>query len=264
MRIEVPRDRDGEFEPRIVPKHQREWRGFDDKILSMCGLGLSTQGIGERIKDIYNVEISPELVSRMTDEVKGLVDDWRSRPLEPLYPVVFFDALHANIRDEGHVVKKAVYIALAIRLDGQKEAFGMWVERNEGSKFWLGILNELKNRGVGDILIAAVGGLAEFPEAIDAVFPETEVQAHRAHGSQLCEVRAVQGPQGSCGGSQGSLPRPLRGRGPSCPRSVLREMGREIPSDLEIVAGPLERGRAVHEVLAGDPPRDTRQTRSSL
>jgi len=176
MRIEVPRGRDGEFEPRIVPKHRREWRGFDDKILSMCGLGPSTQGIRERIKDIYNVEISPELVSRMTDEVKGLVDDWRSRPLEPLYPVAFFDALRANIRDEGHVVKKAVYIALAIRLDGQKEALGMWVERNEGSKFWLGILNELKNRGVGDILIAAVGGLAGFPEAIDAVFPETEVQ----------------------------------------------------------------------------------------
>ena len=145
MRIEVPRDRDGEFEPRIVPKHQREWRGFDEKILSMYGLGLS-QGIREHIKDIYNVEISPELVSRVTDEVKGLVDDWRSRPLEPLYPVVFFDALRVNIRDEGHVVKKAVYIALAIRLDGQKEALGMWIERNEGSKFRLGKLNELKNR----------------------------------------------------------------------------------------------------------------------
>jgi len=113
MRIEVPRDRDGEFEPRIVPKHQREWCGFDDKILSMYGLGMATQGIRERIKDIYNVEISPELVSRVTDEVKGLVDDWRSRPLEPMYPVVFFDALRVNIRDEGHVVKKAVYIALA-------------------------------------------------------------------------------------------------------------------------------------------------------
>jgi len=146
MEIEVPRDRDGEFEPRIVPKHRREWRGFD-----------------------------------VTDEVKGLVDDWRSRPLEPMYPVVFFDALRVNIRDEGRVVKKAVYIALAIRLDGQKEALGMRVERNEGSKFWLGILNELKNRGVGDILIAAVDGLAGFPEAINAVFPKTEVQLCIVH-----------------------------------------------------------------------------------
>ena len=181
MEIAVPRDRDGEFEPQIVAKHQREWRGFDDKILSMYGLGLSTQGIREHIKDIYNVEISAELVSRVTDEVKGLVDEWRSRPLEPLYPVVFFDALRVNIRDEGHVVKKAVYIALAIRLDGQKEALGMWVERNEGSKFWLGILNELKNRGVGDILIAAVDGLTGFPEAINAVFPATEVQLCIVH-----------------------------------------------------------------------------------
>ena len=181
MEIEVPRDREGEFEPAIIPKHQREWRGFDDKILSMYGLGMSTQGIQENLKEIYNVDVSPELISRVTDEVKGLVEEWRNRPLEMFYPIIFFDALRVNIRDEGHVSKKSIYLALAIRLDGQKELLGMWIERNEGSKFWLGILNELKNRGVSDILIAAVDGLTGFPDAIHAVFPETEVQLCMVH-----------------------------------------------------------------------------------
>jgi transposase-like protein len=181
MEIAVPRDRDGEFEPKVIPKHQREWRGFDNKILSMYGLGLSTKAIQENLKEIYNVEVSPELISRVTDEVKGLVEEWRSRPLEPFYPVMFFDALRVNIRDEGQVSKKSVYLALAIRLDGQKELLGMWIERNEGSKFWMGILNELKNRGVKDTLIAAVDGLTGFPEAINAVFPDTEVQLCMVH-----------------------------------------------------------------------------------
>jgi transposase-like protein len=181
MEIEVPRDRDGEFEPQIIQKHLREWRGFDEKILAMYSHGMSTQGIQATIKEIYNVDISPELVSRVTDEVKGLVEEWRNRPLEPIYPVVFFDALRVNIRDEGHVSKKSVYLALAIRLDGQKELLGMWIERNEGSKFWMGILNELKNRGVQDILIAAVDGLTGFPDAINAVFPQTEVQLCIVH-----------------------------------------------------------------------------------
>jgi len=181
MEIKVPRDRNGEYEPQIVPKHQREWRGFDDKILSMYALGLSTKAIQENLKDIYNVDVSPETISRATDEVKGLVEEWRSRPLEAMYPVLFLDALRVNIRDEGHVSKKAVYIALAIRLDGQKEVLGMWIEQNEGSKFWMGILNELKNRGVQDILIAAVDGLSGFPDAINAVFEKTEVQLCIVH-----------------------------------------------------------------------------------
>lgn len=181
MEIEVPRDRDGEYEPQVIPKHQREFRGFDDKILSMYGLGLSTKAIQENIKEIYGVDISPELVSRVTDEVKGFVEEWRNRPLESFYPVVFFDALRVNIRDEGQVSKKAVYLALAIRLDGQKEILGMWIEKNEGAKFWLGIMNELKTRGVNDFLIAAVDGLSGFPDAINTVFPNTEVQLCMVH-----------------------------------------------------------------------------------
>ena len=181
MEIEVPRDRNGDFEPQIIPKHQREWRGFDEKILSMYGLGLSTKAIQDHIKDIYNVDVSPELISRVTDEVKGLVEEWRSRPLESFYPVMFFDALRTNIREEGHVVKKSVYLALAIGLDGQKEVLGLWIEQNEGSKFWMGILNELKNRGVKDVLIATVDGLTGFPDAINSVFPKTEVQLCMVH-----------------------------------------------------------------------------------
>jgi len=181
MEIEVPRDRNGEFEPQIIQKHQREWRGFDNKILSMYGLGLSTKAIQDNLKEIYNVDVSAELISRVTDEVKGLVEEWRNRPLEPFYPVVFFDALRVNIRDEGHVSKRAVYLALAIGLDGQKDVLGLWIEQNEGSKFWMGILNELKNRGMQDTLIAAVDGLTGFPEAINAVFPNTEVQLCIVH-----------------------------------------------------------------------------------
>jgi transposase-like protein len=181
LEIEVPRDREGAFEPGIVAKHQREWRGFDQKILSMYALGMTTRQIQDHLKDMYAVDVSPELISRVTDEVKGLLDEWRSRPLEALYPVLFLDALRINVREGSTVIKKAVYLALAIRMDGQKELLGMWIEQNEGAKFWMGIMNELKNRGVKDILISAVDGLTGFPEAIATVFPKTEVQLCIVH-----------------------------------------------------------------------------------
>jgi len=181
MPVEIPRDRDGSFEPRMIPKHQREFRGFDDKILSMYALGLTTRQIQDHLKDIYAVEISPELISRVTDEVKELASEWRGRPLEPFYPVLFLDALRVNIRDGGAVVKKSVYLALAIRIDGQKELLGLWIEQNEGAKFWLSIMNELKTRGVQDVLLAAVDGLTGFPDAIAAVYPKTEVQLCMVH-----------------------------------------------------------------------------------
>jgi transposase-like protein len=185
LTIEVPRDRDGEFEPQIVPKHRREFKGFDEKILSMYSLGLTTRDITQHLKDIYNVEVSAELISRVTDSVKDLLDEWRSRLLEAFYPIIFLDALVINVRESSQVIKKAVYLALAVRSDGKKELLGLWIDQNEGAKFWLGILNELRNRGVKDILIACVDGLTGFPEAINAVFPKTEVQ--------LCIVHMIRG-----------------------------------------------------------------------
>jgi len=181
LAIEVPRDREGEFEPEIIPKHQREFKGFDDKILSMYSRGMTTREITESLKEIYGVEVSPELISRVTDSVKDLIDEWRSRTLESFYPVLFLDALVINVKEGSHIVKKSVYLAMAIRMDGQKEILGLWIDQSEGAKFWLGILNELHNRGVQDILIAAVDGLTGFPEAINAVFPKTEVQLCIVH-----------------------------------------------------------------------------------
>jgi len=181
LQIDVPRDREGSFEPAIVPKHQREFKGFDDKILSMYSRGMTTREITEHLKEIYKVEVSPELISRVTDSVKELIEEWRKRTLEAFYPIVFLDALVINVKENSKVVKKAVYLALAVRLDGQKELLGLWIDQNEGSKFWYEVLSELKNRGVNDILIAGVDGLTGFPEAIKTVFPKTEVQLCIVH-----------------------------------------------------------------------------------
>ncbi len=181
LEIEVPRDREGEFEPEIVPKHQRDFKGFDDKILSMYARGMTTREIAAHLKEIYGTEVSPELISRATDSVKELLEDWRSRTLESFYPILFLDALVINVREDGKVVKKSIYMALAINLEGHKELLGLWIDQSEGAKFWLRILNELKNRGLQDVLIAAVDGLTGFPEAIAAVFPKTEVQLCIVH-----------------------------------------------------------------------------------
>ncbi len=181
LEIEVPRDREGEFEPEIVPKHQRDFKGFDDKILSMYARGMTTREIAGHLKEIYGTEVSPELISRATDSVKELLDDWRTRTLESFYPILFLDALVINVREDGKVVKKSIYMALAINQEGRKELLGLWIDQSEGAKFWLRILNELKNRGLQDVLIAAVDGLSGFPEAIAAVFPKTEVQLCIVH-----------------------------------------------------------------------------------
>lgn len=181
LEIEVPRDRDGTFEPAIVPKHQREFKGFDDKILSMYARGMTTREIAGHLKEIYQVDVSPELISRATDSVKELLDTWRNRTLDSLYPIVFLDAIMLNVRDDGKVAKKALYLALGITITGKKELLGLWIDQAEGASFWLRVLNELKNRGVQDILIAAVDGLSGFPEAITTVFPNTEVQLCMVH-----------------------------------------------------------------------------------
>ena len=179
--IEVPRDRRGDFEPQIVKKGQRRFNGFDDKILSMYARGMTTRDIQAHLFEIYKVEVSPELISSVTAEVLEEVKEWQNRPLEDLYPIVYFDAIWVKIRDEGHVVNKAAYLAIGIRLDGYKDVLGIWLEKEEGAKFWLKVITELQNRGLKDMLIACVDGLKGFPEAIESVFPNTQVQVCIVH-----------------------------------------------------------------------------------
>jgi len=179
--IEVPRDRNGSFEPKIVGKHQRRFTGFDDKILSMYARGMSTREIQGHLAEIYHVEVSPSLISDVTDAVVEEVKAWQSRPLESLYPVLFLDALMVKMRHDGRVENRAVYVAVGIDAQGQKDVLGLWTSANEGSKFWLQVLTDLKNRGVKDVFIACVDGLKGFPQAIETVFPQTQVQLCIVH-----------------------------------------------------------------------------------
>jgi len=176
MEIAVPRDRNGAFEPQLVKKHQRRLPGFDDKVVALYARGLTTREITGHLKELYGVDVSPSLISAVTDTVIEDVKAWQSRPLDAVYPIVYLDAIHLKMRSEGQVQNQAVYLALGINLDGHKELMGLWVGEKEGSKFWLGVLTELKNRGVEDILIACVDGLKGFPEAIETVYPKTQVQ----------------------------------------------------------------------------------------
>jgi putative transposase len=181
LELATPRDRNGTFEPQIVAKGQRRFEGFDQAIISLYSRGLTTREIEGHLLEIYGVEVSPALVSQVTDAVCADVKVWQNRPLEEVYPIVFFDALWGKVRADGTVVKVAVYLALGITLAGQKEILGMWVANTEGAKFWLHVLTELKNRGVRDIFIGCVDGLKGFPEAIEAVFPATQVQLCLVH-----------------------------------------------------------------------------------
>ncbi len=175
--INVPRDRKGEFEPQLVKKHQTTLTGdIEEKILSMYAKGMSTNDIDAHIREIYGIEVSDSTISRITDKIIPVVKEWQQRPLEEIYAVVFMDAIHYHVRSEGQIVKKAVYIAIGINMTGIKEVLGMWIGENESAKYWLSILNGLKNRGVEDILIACVDGLTGFDNAIEAVYPKTEIQ----------------------------------------------------------------------------------------
>lgn len=181
LEVAVPRDRDASFDPKIVRKGQTRIDGFDDKVISMYARGMSVRDIRGHLKELYGVEVSPDLISRVTDAVLEEVRAWQNRALETVYPVVIFDALRVKIRDEGIVRNKAVYLALAITRDGDRDVLGIWIENQEGAKFWLKVMNELKNRGLQDILIAVVDGLKGFPEAINAVFPEAIIQTCIVH-----------------------------------------------------------------------------------
>ena len=181
MVVETPRDRNGSFEPQILPKHQTRFDGFDDKILSMYARGMTTREIQGHLREMYGVEVSPALVSEVTDAVMDEVKAWQNRPLEPIYGIVFLDALYVKMRHEGRVENRAVYVAMGVDLEGRKEVLGLWTSANEGAKFWLGVLTELKNRGVRDVLIACVDGLKGFPQAIESVFPEARIQLCIVH-----------------------------------------------------------------------------------
>lgn len=181
MPIEIPRDRNGTFEPQIIEKHQTRFTGFDDNIISLYARGLSTREIQQNLEEIYHVEVSAGLISNVTNEVIEEVKTWQNRQLDEVYPIVYMDAIQFKVRDSGHVKNKAVYLAIGMTMDGLKEVLGLWIAQTEGAKFWLQVVTELKNRGVKDILIACVDGLKGFPEAIESVFPQTVVQLCIVH-----------------------------------------------------------------------------------
>ena len=194
VEIAVPRDRSGEFEPQIIKKNETSLAGdIEEKILSMYAKGMTTNDISSHIEDIYGLEVSDSLVSRITDKILPVVKEWQQRPLENIYAVVFMDAIHYNVRCEGRIVKKAVYIAIGINMDGKKEVLGMYVGENESAKYWLSILNGLKNRGVEDILITCIDGLTGFPEAISAVYPKTEIQQCISTNKKQYKICVLQG-----------------------------------------------------------------------
>jgi transposase-like protein len=181
VRIDVPRDRQGSFEPLLIPKHERRFTGFDDKIIAMYARGMTMREIQAFLEEQYGVEVSPELISTVTDAVMSEVAAWQARPLEPMYPVVFFDALRVKIREDAVVRNKAIYLALGVLPDGTRDILGLWIENTEGAKFWMKVFNDLKTRGVGDILIAVTDGLKGMPEALGAVFPQTTLQTCIVH-----------------------------------------------------------------------------------
>jgi putative transposase len=181
LELVVPRDRQASFEPQLIAKYRRRFPDFDDKIISLYARGMTVRETQGHLRELYGIEVSPDLISTVTDAVLEQVAEWQSRPLDPVYALVFFDALRVKVRDEGTVRNKAVYLALGVRPDGGKDILGLWIEQTEGAKFWLRVMNELRHRGVNDILIAIVDGLKGFPDAISAVFPETQIQTCIVH-----------------------------------------------------------------------------------
>jgi len=193
VEVSVPRDRHGSFEPQLAEKGRSRLPGFDEKVISLYARGMTQREIRGHLEELYGISVSTDLISRVTDAVIDEVKAWQTRPLDPIYPVIFFDALFVKIRDEGTVRNKAVYLAIGITLEGTKEILGLWIEQTEGAKFWLRVMNELRARGVKDCLIAVVDGLKGFPQAINSVFPETQVQTcivHlMRHGLSLCSYK---------------------------------------------------------------------------
>jgi len=174
--VEIPRDRNGEFEPRIIGKYEKTSNQLEEQIIAMYAKGMSTRDIEDHMRDIYGIDVSPTMVSKITDKILPMISEWQSRPLDRVYPVVFLDAIHFKVRKDNRIINKAAYSVMAINMAGQKEILGIWIGENESASFWLSVCNDLKNRGVQDILIACKDGLAGFSEAISAAFPQTEIQ----------------------------------------------------------------------------------------
>lgn len=181
VEINTPRDREGTFEPLLIPKRQRNFRGFDEKIISMYGFGMSTRDIQSHLQEMYGIEVSHELIANTTDAVMDEVKSWQHRPLDAIYPILYLDAMVIKVQDGKQVINKSLYMAMGIDMEGNKDILGLWLANNEGAKFWLSVLNELKNRGVNDVFIACCDGLTGFPDAINAVFPKTNVQLCIVH-----------------------------------------------------------------------------------
>ena len=174
--LDIPRDRNNEFEPKIIPKYQRDISGIEEQVISLYSRGLSTRDIHDQLNDLYGIELSADMVSKITDKILPEIKEWQSRPLDPVYPFVFMDAIHYKVREEGRILNRAAYVVLGVSLDGTKDILSINIGANESSKFWLGMLNDLKNRGVQEVLFFCVDGLSGFKEAIHAVYPQAEVQ----------------------------------------------------------------------------------------
>ena len=216
VELTIPRDRNGEFVPVIVPKHEKRLPIFNEQIIALYSSGMTVRDIQAHLQDIYGVEVSPELVSRVTDSILTEVREWRSRPLSPIYPIVYLDALRVNSRESGKNQNKALYIALGINMEGRKEVLGFYLSETEGAKFWMGVLTDLKNRGVDDIFIACMDGLTGFPDAVRAVFPQTRIQlciVHMVRNSTM--FVSYKDTQGRLQGPGEDVYGPYRGGGPA-------------------------------------------------
>ena len=253
--IDVPRDRQASFEPKIVPKGQTRFDGFDDLILSLYARGLTTRQIQQHLEEIYQVEVSPSLISSVTDAVIDEVRAWQSRPLESIYVMVYFDCLMVKIRDGAHVLNKAVYLAIGINLQGMKEVLGLWVAQTEGAKFGLSVVTELKNRGLSEIYIACVDGLKGLPEAIETVFPRTEVQLCIVHlvRQSLNYVVWKQRKEVAFGTATDLQRGQSRGGGVAA-RRVLSEVGLELSYDQPDLAAELGADSTVLSLPGRNPP----------
>jgi putative transposase len=245
MQLAIPRDRAGSFDPKLIARYQRRFPDFDSKIVSMYARGMSVREIRGHLEELYGIDVSPDLISAVTDAVLEEVAEWQNRPLDAVYPLVFFDAIRVKIRDEGFVRNKAIYIALGILPDGTKEILGIWIEQTEGAKFWLRVMNELKNRGVADILIAVVDGLKPRGDR-RRLSANNRPDLHRAPDPPFARVRVVEGSQSRRAGAQGNLPgrgRRSRHQGPGGLRD--RRLGPTISSDHPELAAQLAAHRAI-------------------